>query len=243
MDGNYRVYSYTASSQRIADILDQPAGQFEEVDALPDRDRLTYTNGFYGRCSAVFVDIRDSSQLPSKYKRPALAKMYRSFISEMVSVLNGQEKVREVNIVGDCVWATYNTPNKGDINEVFSVASKANTLRKLLNKHLEKRGYEPLRFGIGVDWGRVLMIKAGANGSGISDVVYMGDVVNSAAHLAHKAGREWGDPIWIGSEFRFNLNDHNQGLLTQTLDTELGYVYTGDIINPTMNDWINETFG
>lgn len=242
MDGNYKSYSYTASSERIADILSQPAGQFEEVDALPGRDRLTYTNGFYGRCSAVFVDIRDSSQLPSKYKRPTLAKLYRSFISEMVSVLNGQVKVREVNIVGDCVWATYNTPYISDINEVFSVASRANTLRKLLNKHLEKRGYEPLRFGIGVDWGRVLMIKAGANGSGINDVVYMGDVVNSAAHLAHKAGRLLGNSIWVGSNFYGNLDKHNQGLLDQTYDSDLGYVYTGDIISTAMNDWIDEQF-
>lgn len=117
MDGNYRAYSYTASSQRIAGILDQPAGQFEEVNALPDPDRLTYSNGFYGRCSAVFVDIRDSSKLPSRYKRPRLAKQYRSFISEMVSVLNGYVFVREMSIVGDCVWATYNTPYTSNIEK------------------------------------------------------------------------------------------------------------------------------
>ena len=47
MDGNYKPYSYETSSTRISEILDQPSGQFEETDALPDRDRLTYTNGFY----------------------------------------------------------------------------------------------------------------------------------------------------------------------------------------------------
>ncbi len=52
-----------------------------------------------------------------------------------------------------------------------------------------------------MDYGRVLMIKAGFAGSGINDVVYMGDVVNRAAHLAHKAGRGWQQPIWVGSTF------------------------------------------
>lgn len=242
MDGNYKAYNYVSSSSRIKDILDQPAGQFEETDSLPDRDKLTYTNGFYGRCSAIFVDIRDSSGLTAKYNRPALAKLYRAFISEMVAVLNSEPGVREVNIVGDCVWATYNTPFKRDIDDVFTIACFANTLRKLLNKHLEKHGYEPLAFGIGVDWGRVLMIKAGYNGSGINDVVYMGDVVNRAAHLAHKAGRGWGNPIWVGDEFAGNLNDENCKWLTRHYEQDVGTVYSGDVVITGMNDWIAETF-
>ncbi len=239
MDGNYRSYSYSGSSDRIKTILDQPAGTFTEVDDLPDRDKLTFTNGFYGMCSAIFIDIRDSSGLTSKHKRPTLAKIYRAFISEMVAVLNSDPYVREVNIVGDCVWAVYNTPSTRDINDVFSVASRANTLLKLLNHHYAKKGMDPLKIGIGIDYGRVLMIKAGFSGSGINDVIYMGDVVNRAAHLAHEAGRGWyTDPIYIGGVFHQNLNDHNQKLLTSKYVTNLGTVYTGNVIENEMNEWV-----
>ncbi|WP_208295859.1 adenylate/guanylate cyclase domain-containing protein [Paenarthrobacter nitroguajacolicus] len=243
MDGNYSTYNYISSARRLDEILNQPNGQFEEPKALPDRDELTFTNGFYGWCSALFVDIRDSSGLTDKHTRPVLAKIYRAFISEMVAVLNGAKQVREVNIVGDCVWAVYNTPQKADINEVFSRASQANTLKKLLNAKLEKKGYSSLNFGIGIDYGRALMIKAGYSGSGINDVVYMGDVVNSAAHLAHKAGRGWSDPIWAGSVFAQNLNEHNSGLLTSKYDYEMSRtVHTGNVINTAMHDWIDENF-
>lgn len=243
MDGNYKPYFYEHSSTRINEILSQPVGQFEETDALPDRDRLTYANGFYGRCSAIFIDIRDSSALTAKYNRPALAKLYRAFISEMVATLNSDPFVREVNIVGDCVWATYNTPRKSDIDDVFTVTCRANTLRKLLNKHLVKRGYDELAFGIGVDWGRVLMIKAGYNGSGLNDVVYMGDVVNRAAHLAHKAARGWGSkPIWVGHDFNTNLDADSAKWLTSQYDRELGTVYTGDVVLTSMSEWIDEKF-
>lgn len=238
MDGNYKAYSYTSSSERIKNILDQPAGSFEEVDALPDRDKLTYSNGFYGKCSAVFIDIRDSSGLTSKHKRPTLAKIYRAFISEMVAVLNSDVNVREVNIVGDCVWAVYNTTTKPDIDAVFSVASKANTLLKLLNYRYAKKGIDPLAIGIGVDYGRVLMIKAGFSGSGINDVIYMGDVVNRAAHLAHEAGRGYAEPIFVGGVFQQNLNDHNQGLLHPSYVSGLGNIYTGNVVRTEMNDWI-----
>ncbi len=209
---------------------------------MPDRDKLTFTNGFYGWCSAVFVDIRNSSVLTEKYKRPRLAKLYRAFTSEMVAVLNSGAFVREVNIVGDCVWATYKTPSTSDVDDVFSVAAKASTLIDLLNKHLTRREYEPIKVGIGVDYGRVLMIKAGFAGSGINDVVYMGDVVNRAAHLAHKAGRGWQQPIWVGSTFQQNLDGHNRGLLTRRWDGEVGTVHTGRVVNTAMNDWISEHF-
>jgi class 3 adenylate cyclase len=241
VDGNYSFYNWVTSAKRLDEILDQPSGQFEETKSLPDRDRLTFTNGFYGSCSAIFVDIRDSSKLPAKHNRPTLAKIYRAFISEMVAVLNGADQVREINIVGDCVWAVYNTPNKPDIDEVFARAFEANTLKKLLNKKLEKKGFSSLNFGIGIDYGRALMIKAGYSGSGINDVVYMGEVVNSAAHLAHKAGRGGNKPIWTGADFAINLNEHNLGLLSSSYDYDLSRtVYVGDVISTVMNDWISD---
>ncbi|MGW4340795.1 adenylate/guanylate cyclase domain-containing protein [Rhodococcus koreensis] len=244
MDGNFKPYDWTASAKRIDEILNQPAGQFEETNSLPSRDKLTYTNGFYANCTALFIDIRGSSTLTTKHKRPVLAKIYRAFISEMVAVLNSDRFVREVSIVGDCVWAVYDTPHTTDIDDVFSVAAKANTLIALLNARYEKRNIDPLKIGIGIDWGRALMIKAGYSGSGINDVIYMGDVVNRAAHLAHKAGRGiWGSsshPIWVGGNFWGNLNDHNQGLLTGLYDSELGYVYTGHVVNSPMEEWVEQ---
>jgi class 3 adenylate cyclase len=239
VDGNYKAYDYVKSSERIREILNQPAGTFQEVDGLPDRDKLTFTNGFYGTCSALFIDIRGSSALTQKHKRPTLAKIYRAFISEMVALLNSDLYVREVNIVGDCVWAVYNTPLKSRIDDVFGIAYQANTLKNLLNYHFAKKNIDPISIGIGADWGRALMIKAGYNGSGINEVIYMGDVVNRAAHLAHEAGRVWRHPIYVGQAFQGNLNEHNRNLLTSRYVQGLGTIYSGDVVRTDMNAWVD----
>lgn len=240
MDGNSKTYSWVTSASRIDDIFGQPVGQFEEAKSLPDRDKLTFTNGYYAYCSALYVDIRGSSKLTTAYKRPTLAKIYRAFISEMVAVLNSASKVREVNIVGDCVWAVYNTPSTNDIDQVYSVAATANSLMELINRKMAKRGYEiPLKAGIGMDYGRALMIKAGYSGSGINDVIYMGDVVNRAAHLANQANRGWRDQLWVGETFAQNLNEHNQGLLTAKQSYEFGSYRVGHVISTPMNEWID----
>jgi class 3 adenylate cyclase len=244
MDGNFKPYDHIASFGRVDEILAQPQGNFTEADSLPDRDKLTFTNGFYAYCTALFVDIRGSSKLPSHYKRPRLARIYRAFISETVAILNSDPYVREVNIVGDCVWAVYNTPRRTDLDDVFSLACRANILENVLNHKLAKAGYEtPIYFGIGLSYGRALMIKAGYKGSTINDVIYMGDVVNQAAHLASRGGRSntWSRTprIHMDGVFRQNLNDHNQGL-TRLVERYPAEVYSSDAVNTAMRDWLDE---
>ncbi|MCX5067700.1 adenylate/guanylate cyclase domain-containing protein [Micromonospora lupini] len=239
MDGKYRPYNYLASIERIDGYLKQPRGNFEEVDELPDRDRLTYTNGFHAQwCSALFVDIRDSSKLPDVYTRPALAKIYRAYISEMVAILSGVPKVHEVNIVGDGVWGVFNSSQKSDNDEVFSAAFKINSLLRILNHKMKTAGYEtPIRVGIGVADGRALMIKAGFNGSGIHDVVYMGQVVNRAAKLASQGSKGLTPPIVLDEDFVVHLNGHNADLVHH--DRRSGW-YTSDAVSAVMDEWADE---
>ncbi len=179
-------YNFIASFARLDSILDESENQYVEQNSLPSRDSLTFTNGFYANCVAVFVDIRDSTGLAQKYRRPALAKLYRAFISEVVAVLDGNHDCDEVNIVGDGVWAVIDTPTKEKVSQVVSTIGSISSLLDVLNAKLVARRYEALRVGIGVDWGRALVIKAGFSSSGINDIVYMGDVVNAAAKLASK---------------------------------------------------------
>jgi hypothetical protein len=141
MDSNYKAYNYLTSFARIDTILAQSQGNYEEVKTLPDREKLTYTNGFYAYCSALFIDIRDSSDLPSLYKRPALAKLYRAYISELVAIYNSVTYAREINITGDCVWGVFNTRTTDEIDEVFSTAAESYSMIKVLNYKLLKAGY------------------------------------------------------------------------------------------------------
>lgn len=242
MDGNHAPYNYLASFARIDQQLDTSTGEFTESSSLPDRQRLTFDNGFYAYCTALFVDVRDSSELPNHYQRPRLARIYRAFISEVVAILNGHSAVREVNIVGDCVWAVYNTNTTDAIDDVFNLAAKVNILENVLNQKLKVAGYDtPLYFGIGLSYGMALMIKAGRRGSTINDVVYMGEVVNQASHLASRGGKVTGwrrsARIHMDLVFQQNLNEHNQGLTTQ-VETYPGSIFASDAVDVAMSEWL-----
>ncbi|RIQ21053.1 adenylate/guanylate cyclase domain-containing protein [Jiangella rhizosphaerae] len=237
MEATNKPYDHVAGVGRIDSILSIPQSNYEELDTLPSRDKLTFTNGYYAnKTVAVFVDIRDSSSLPDIYKRPALARLYRAYISEMVAILNSHAKAVEVNIVGDGVWAIINAPCKSDIDEVFETVAKMNSLMKVLNYKLKKANYgTPIRAGIGASFGRALMIKAGLSGSGINDVVYMGDVVNRAAKLASKGSNGYGAaPIYLSNVFVSNLKDEYQAWTTKDWTHDC---YTASVINSAMDEW------
>lgn len=235
-------YSYRVedSAQRIDDILNASDDDYiDDGNSIPSRDKLTYKNGHYVNATALFIDIVDSSKLTDGHKCPTLAKMYRSFLSECVAIMNSWTMCKEISINGDCVWGVFETPYKSDVDNVILVAAQLNSMVKILNYKLRKKEYDTISIGIGIDDGRALMVKAGYSGSGINDVIWMGDVVNSACHLANKAGRNARETIIVTSQVYNNLNEHNKGLLNSYTD---GYVtrYEGDIISLDMEKWYKE---
>lgn len=235
MEVNYSAYDFDKSLERIDAILDECDSNFDERDSIPPRSELTYTNGYYVNCTAVFVDICGSSDLTIEHRRPVLAKIYRSFISEMVALMKGCQQCREINIHGDCVWGVFNTQYKSDIDEMINLAARANSLTIALNIKLEKKGYTTYQVGIGIDYGRALMIKAGFNGSGINDVVWMGDVVNTACHLSGYGNSNSSEKtIMISDVIYDNLNDDNKKFFRRNTNHDC---YDCNIVNVNMDDW------
>ncbi|MEW1735867.1 adenylate/guanylate cyclase domain-containing protein [Nocardia beijingensis] len=238
MKSTGKSYNFLSSYDRIKKILDSSDNDYQESDSLPNRDKLTFNNGFYAYCSAMFVDIRGSSKLPNKYKRPRLAKLYRSYISELVAVMDGCDKCVEVNIVGDGVWGVFDTPYTSDMDAVFGIAANAWSMIKMLNYQLVKHGYDPIEVGIGLSYGRALVIKAGLSGSGINDIVYMGDVVNQAAKLAACGSKSYFDhPLMVSDVFKGNINEDDAKLLTWN---HAHQCWHGDVVNSAMEDWYKE---
>lgn len=234
------TYKVEDSAFRMDEILDANDNDYEDnKNSIPSRDKLTYKNGYYVDVTALFIDIVDSSKLTDGHKRPTLAKMYRAFLSECVAIMNSWEMCKEISINGDCVWGVFETPKKLDVDNVISVVAQLNSMIKILNYKLRKKKYDTIKVGIGIDFGRALMVKAGYCGSGINEIVWMGDVVNTACHLANKAGRDYRKPIIVTGNIYCNLNDHHKGLLSSYYDGEI-IRYEGNIIRNDMEDWYKE---
>ncbi|MCB8980147.1 MAG: adenylate/guanylate cyclase domain-containing protein [Ardenticatenaceae bacterium] len=235
MQSQYKPYDYLESFSRIDEILSANSASFEELNSIPSREKLTFTNGYYVMCSAVWVDIRDSSSLPDYHKRPTLAKLYRAYLSEVVAIINGNIDCAEINIIGDGVSAIFDTKYKADIESVFRVGYEIVSLNRVLNYKLRKRDIREIKIGVGMSYGRALMVKAGYKGSKINDVVWMGDVLNSAAKLSNFANKTFSDgPIMVSESIYMNLDEHSQSFLKYNYTRQC---YHGNVIHTGMEEW------
>ena len=234
------TYKVEDSASRMDDILDASDNDYSDNENnIPSRDKLTFKNGYYVDVTSIFIDIVDSSKLTDGHKRPTLAKMYRCFLSECVAIMNSYTICKEININGDCVWGVFETPNISDVDKVTDVAAKLNSMIRILNYKLEKKNYEKINVGIGIDDGLALMVKAGYSGSGLNDVIWMGDVVNSACHLANRAGRGLRKTILVSSKVYENVLENTQKLLSKcTIDGKI--YYEGNFIWKEMENWYHE---
>lgn len=224
-------YDVSTSAARMNDILNASDNDYSDKDSLPARNDLSFKNGYYVYVTAIFIDIVGSSDMTDVHKRLTLAKMYRAFLSECVAIMNAELDCKEININGDCVWGVFDTPLKSDVDKVITVAARLNSMIKILNYKLSKKGYSEISVGIGIDYGRALMVKAGYAGCGINDVIWMGDVANLACHLCNKAGRGSQKVVIISGAVYSKLNEHNKGLFKSFYDANFNTRYESSIIS------------
>lgn len=212
MESKFKKYIPEEGLYRIREILNA-SNYNENAPEIPTRNQLTFDNGFYieNICS-LFVDIRSSSQLPKQYQKRVLARIYRSYISEVVAILNSNLHCQEINIVGDCVSAVFNGQTIDRCSSVFYTSGQINSIVHLLNEELAPKynNYVPIKIGIGIAYGQILMVKAGYKGSGINEVVWMGDVVNEASNLCNQANKNGNATILLSNSFFERLKPEYQ---------------------------------
>ncbi len=214
MKVKHSEYNFNKSLERISDILDSSDNEYKKHKGVPPEGSLTFKNGFYVDVTVVFVDIRGSKELAEKHTRPVLAKIYRSYISEVIAVMKGNSTINDIFIEGDGVWAVFNTQTNKEVQSVFSTTSKISSLINALNKKMLKKGYSEIKVGIGIEDGETLYIKAGYKDSGINEVVWIGKVIGESAKLSdYGNSKSYNKQTMVSKRVHKMLTKHQQSLL------------------------------
>jgi class 3 adenylate cyclase len=168
------------------------SGTYEVTDGyvIPDVDDIQL--GKKGReldLSMVFIDIRESTKIVDGFRRETAAKMYKSFLYSVAKIArsNGGE-LRSFN--GDGVLIAFN----GDLKRTNAVKASMqmawyckNILKPRLDKYFANNNQLKdvnFDFGIGVDVGKVLVVRGGIRGENNNDLVWVGNATNYAVKLS-----------------------------------------------------------
>jgi len=236
------AYDYKKSRQNVIAELTQKTKIANARS--PKVQDLTFENGKKACISACFVDIRSSSKLFKNNSEKAdekIARLMRAFSGEIIKIMRDKNYIH-IGLQGDCVYGVFSTPKQEHINKIFSMSAQINSFIIMLNKTLSQNKFEEIKVGIGLSTGNDLIIKAGADDTGINDILFIGNAVAEARHNSSEANKSINYAIVASSIFRQNLNNHNKNLLRHEYNFHAGKVYAGNIINCDMDNWTNNNF-
>jgi class 3 adenylate cyclase len=181
-----------------------------EVTYVPkiDDSKLTFGNtGLRFTGSALFIDLRGSTNVLNNHDRVTVAKLHMAFFHTIVKIANDNDgNVRSFN--GDSALIFF----QGNYKETLSTAVKCAMQIKYMidnneggiNELLKK--YTKLNFGIGVDHGNILCTKVGIGGEHNRDIFWIGNAVNKSTILGDNSQSP--NHISISSYVYNNLVDY-----------------------------------
>lgn len=137
----------------------------------------------------LYIDLRKSTDLNLSHRRETMSKLYSSFVRSIMKAAgyyNG--KVR--NVVGDRVMVLFDSENCY-CNAYRTALLLTSVVSKLLNKHFTKN---EVTAGIGLDFGKMLVTKAGIIKTGFENTnyksfVWLGRPANIASKLTDLANK------------------------------------------------------
>lgn len=252
---DFGSYDYEERKQKVEEILDN-TDKVEGKREFPKEDEFTYTNGYKAWATAIFIDIRNSTELFSvdnEEEEIEASKVVRGFTSEIIEILrqNTENQLEEIGVRGDCVYAVYSTPIKEDMYDVWDRGVHINTYMKMYNKLLTSRGLPNIKAGIGMASAQTVAVKAGRKSSGINGIVWIGKAVSIASKLSDLANNGTYGPLLVSSNFHQNLKSpyiKNQSeknfndFFEQCYESKIGHFYQASVIKTDFNKWIDENF-
>lgn len=219
-----------ARCDRRIDVLGDRIEDVAVGRVMPDRDDVTIGSGRRFHLTVLFLDICGFSARANwlEDEQKSILATMNVFMAEMLSIVHDFGGTYEKN-TGDGLMA-YFGENEKTISDCVRPAAEAALVMHYVNDQLispwfQKRGVQPIRFRIGVDYGPVTIARVGIHGQK-SSLVAIGTPANIACKLM-KLIPDGG--ICIGDEVRSSL-PHNWSLSCREClqGSGFSYVKTGE---------------
>jgi len=161
----------------------------------------------------LFVDIRESTKIVDGFRRKTAAKMYKSFLSAVTKIIRSNSG-QVVSYNGDGLLASF----YGDAKKTH--ASKAalqinwfghSCLKPMLDKYFKNNlslGDFTFDYGIGIDAGKILVVRGGIRNEPNNSLIWVGNATNIAVKLSDIP--DDGYHIFISEDVYKNMNENTR---------------------------------
>lgn len=171
-----KVREYLAGDYEIQDFKGIPTVEQVPFGRVAKRVKLC----------VLYIDLRRSTELLFLHQKQTAGKIHKAFLYTAAAiVLNEGGFIR--GFKGDSLMALWPADYKEEVSTCVRAAMKINWM---LTQNLAEdfARYEAIDFGIGIDWGTVLVLRAGIpRDTNNNDLVFMGECINYAVRIGEQA--------------------------------------------------------
>lgn len=202
------------------DLIKDIDGFFEgtytvtEGRAIPSAEDLTFSkSGRELQLAMLFIDIRESTKIVDGIRRTTAARMYKSFLRGVSKISrNNSGSLLSFNGDGILVGFIGDSKNSNAAKTALQLTWFVKDILKpkmqeyfSTNTSLSDMDFD---FGVGIDSGKVLVVRGGMQGQGNNDLVWVGNTTNYAVKLSD-LGKD-GFHIHITKEVYDHLNEDSK---------------------------------
>ena len=234
-----------SKSDLYSDILDFFYDEYKVTDGrvVPDIDDIGLGNeGREMELAMLFVDIRESTKIVDGFRRLTAVKMYKSFLLGVSKIATANDGyLRSFN--GDGVLVVFDGTAKRTHAVKTALQIKwfcKELLKPEVDDYMESNSKlkdMEFDFGIGIDVGKVLIVRAGIRGENNNDLVWVGSATNYAVKLSNLGESPYNihiteDVYKTMNEAVAKLDDGGNNMWTKTSLSD------GTVIYKTGHHWI-----
>lgn len=169
--------------------------QFVEHFAKNGIDTLELGRADEDEVAILFCDIRGFTGLSERMKPQELMNFLNSYFLRMNDPIHQNGGFID-KFIGDAIMALFDHPGGSSTDKATDALNASLDLQKALkvyNSHRAKCGYEPIRVGVGVHYGPVILGTVGSDDR--MDTTVIGDSVNLAFRLEGLAPKYHADIV------------------------------------------------
>ena len=149
--------------------------------------------------SILFTDIRAFTNLSERMSPEENFQFLNSYLKRVVPCITEAGGFVD-KYIGDAIMALFSGPPEQALKAAIGIHKEV----RLYNQHRQKQGFDPIRVGIGLHYGRLMLGTIGSEDRMESTVI--SDAVNTASRI-ERLTRDYTSPILISHEFYRALED------------------------------------
>ncbi|MBF0236582.1 MAG: GAF domain-containing protein [SAR324 cluster bacterium] len=157
--------------------------QFLKRLAVDGMENIQLGNAESEELSILFSDIRDFTSFSETLTPQELLNFLNAYFKRMNNAIHDNYGFID-KFIGDAIMALFDYPEKDPVNSTLNAVNAAIAMQQavqLYNQHRQSVGYSPVRIGIGLHRGPVVIGTVG--GQDRMDSTVVGDTVNIAARM------------------------------------------------------------